>query len=79
MGNDMIAKIHPLQGWGLLAVDKICDQGHVMHLERRKSIYCFRWQCHTHRCRQTLGVRKGTIFEDFRSDIGRLASAIYFW
>ena len=50
-----------------------------MRLERRQSIDCFRWRCHTRGCRQTLSVRKGTIFEDFRSDVGRLAIAIYFW
>ena len=71
------AKVELLQRWNLLAANPQCLNGHGMMLERRNNVDGWRWKCH--RCRTTRGLRSGTFFEDFRTDLGRLAYAIYLW
>ena len=80
-GNDKVMKVHLLQGWNLLSVQKLCVVcGHVMILERRASIDGYIWRCPIRPCRKTLRLRVDTFFEAWRYvDLGRLTHAIYLW
>ena len=80
LGNDKVAKIHLLQGWNIIAPNKQCVQGHRMSLVNRQNGDGLRWMCTTQGCRETKGLRVGTIFAQFtKTDIGRLSYAIYLW
>ena len=50
-----------------------------MRLEIRNNRDGYRWRCHTRGWRQTTGLRRGTIFDGFRSHLGRLTYTIYLW
>ena len=85
------SRIMLLQQWGLLFTNPPCNGnihppvppgGRPVVMRLRKRNTCadgYRFECSARDCRKTQGLRIGTIFEDFRLDLGKMTYAIYLW
>ena len=75
--HDKISSVEFLQQHGILHINRLCTNNHVMTLsvtDRHD-----RWRCHQGTCKQDISIRKGTWLEGSRLTYRQIVMFIYCW